>query len=161
MESSARDNYLAGAVLTATPEKLHLMLIEGAIRFAQRARQCWKDGEDDRAFDGLIRAQDIVGHLTARLNYEDGAKLVREVAAIYGFILRSLADANLHHDDKKLGDALRILELERQTWQQVCQRAEIEKTAETPAPRTPHFPPFSAGTDRLSDFSSSGLSLEA
>ena len=36
MDSQARENYLQTQVLTATAQKLQLMLIEGAMRFANQ-----------------------------------------------------------------------------------------------------------------------------
>jgi flagellar protein FliS len=123
MQSSARENYLVTDVMTATPQKLHLMLIEAAIRSAERARDKWQTGEDARASEALIHAHEVVGELLAGLNRDIDAGLARKVAAVYLFVSRSLMEANCQRDDKKLQDALRVLEVERETWRQVCQRS--------------------------------------
>ena len=87
MYSSARDRYLTTEVMTATPQKLHLMLIDGAIRLAQQARRHWETGgEDEKACEAVIRAQEIVTQLLAGLNRRENPDLSNKVAAVYLFI---------------------------------------------------------------------------
>ncbi len=122
MTASIRENYLVTEVLTATPQKLHLMLVEAAIRAGQQARQHWRSGENEAAGEALIRAQEIMSELVAGLNREVDPDLVRRVASVYLFIYRSLMEANFLRDERKLDDALRVLEIERQTWRGVCEK---------------------------------------
>ena len=65
METTARDSYLASQIETATPQKLQLMLIDGAIRFGSQAKHKWEEGDDEAAADALIRCHKIVGELLA------------------------------------------------------------------------------------------------
>ena len=44
------------------------------------------------------------------------------MAAVYAFIFRRLVEAGYRQDEAKLADAIRLLEIERQTWQRVCQQ---------------------------------------
>jgi flagellar protein FliS len=122
MSASVRENYLVTEVLTATPQKLHLMLVEAAIRAGQQARQHWRAGENEAASEALIRAQEIMSELVAGLNREVDPGLVRRVASVYLFVYRSLMEANFLRDEDKLADALRVLEIERQTWRSVCEQ---------------------------------------
>ncbi len=129
MQTSARENYLTTQVLTAPPQKLQLMLIEAAIRSARLARQKWQSREDQSACEALIRAQEIMSELLAGLKREVDPDLVERVAGVYLFILRSLTQANLRHDEKKLDDALRVLEEERETWRQVCAKVGVDRVS--------------------------------
>lgn len=168
MESSARESYLVNDVMTATPQKLQLMLIEAAIRSAQRARKHWQAGEDDRAVEALDRAQEAVGEMLAGLNREAAPKLVNRVASVYLYLFRTLMEASHQRDEKKLADALRVLQLERETWRQVCQQLGSRKTSDersvapppVEAPKAPHAD-MSPGSDALGHSTASGLSLEA
>ena len=155
MASPARENYLATEVLTAPPQKLHLMLIEAAIRFVERARQHWRAGQPDQGTEALVRAEDILGELMAGLNREIDSDLVKNTAAIYLFVFRSLMEANFRQDEGKLEDALRVLEVERDTWRQVCARlgpaaatakAGIDTASfrEAPSVSPPHALPLTA-----------------
>lgn len=121
MSVSARETYLAAEVLTAPPQKLHLLLVEGAIRACEKARNCWRENKPDQAAESLIRAQEIMSELVAGLNRQADPQLVRQVAALYLFIYRNLLEAAFLRDEKKLDDALRVLREERTTWQLVCQ----------------------------------------
>jgi len=49
MDASAHESYLVTEVMTATPQKLQLMLIDAAIRSAEKARRLWHEQEDDWA----------------------------------------------------------------------------------------------------------------
>jgi hypothetical protein len=69
-------------------------------------------------------------------------ELVANVAAVYNFVFRSLIEAGLKRDAGKLENAVRVLEIERETWRQVCERlgAPLEIGQPSPAQRGPHFP---------------------
>jgi len=122
MHASATESYLATEVMTAPPQKLQLMLIEGAVRFAEKARQHRQAGEREAACEALIRAQQIVAQILAGLNRDAAPALVGKVAAVYVFIYRSLVEAGIASDETKLDGALRALEAERATWRQLCRQ---------------------------------------
>ncbi len=168
MPSWAQDSYLTTAVMTATPQKTQLMLIEGAIRFGQRARHQWDAGEEEAACESLIRAQEIVGHILCNLESSPDRDLARKVASIYVFVFRSLAAANYRRDAEKLEDALRVLGVERETWRQVCEQAGNAKgdgstPAETALPSHGTGTPPGAALPLCDDMGDVhvGLSLEA
>jgi flagellar protein FliS len=177
MQCSARENYLVTDVMTATPQKLQLMLIEAAIRSARRAREKWAAGDDPQASEALIHAQEVVGEMLAGLNRGVDTDLVQRVASVYLFVFRNLMQANHERNEKKLDDALKVLEIERETWRQVCQqlgsrqppdgRAAVVEISEQPAAPPPVAagrPPFavrSPAADAVDDSAASSLSLEA
>jgi len=122
MQTSTRENYLVTEVMTATPQKLQLMLIEAAIRFGHQAETLWQEGQDDSALEAIIRCQQIVTELLCGLNPEQNTEMVRRVAGVYLFIFRGLTAAQLQRDTKQLADALAILEIERETWRELCEK---------------------------------------
>jgi len=129
METLVHDEYFTMQVLTAPPQKLHLMVIEAAIRAAQQAQTTWDNEDRGLSCEALIRAQECVAQLLAGLNRDCGLELVHKLAGLYAFVLRRLRDANIHRDRQALDEAMKILTMERQTWQMVCQQ-----TAEPKAP---------------------------
>ncbi len=122
MPFSAQENYLTTEVMTATPQRLQLILVEAAIRSCEQARRCWAANQTEQACEALIHAESIVTELLARLNQEGDPEMAKRIASVYLFVFRSLVDANLKHDETKLKDAIRVLETERETWQEVCRR---------------------------------------
>ncbi len=130
--------YLKAAVLTATPEQLHLMLLDGAIRFATRGRQAIEEGKLEDMFNAMERAQRIVLELSNGIRREVNPTLGDKMMALYGFIYRRLIDANLGRDLKAVDDALRILRHQRETWVLLIEKIQKEcPTASRPQPREP------------------------
>ena len=134
---TARDNYLTTEVMTATPQKLQLMLIEGALRFGQQAQQMWNAGRDQEAGESILRCQQIVSQLLGGLNPEQQPDLVRKVAGLYLFVFRALVTAHLNRDSQSLADALAVLVVEQETWRQVCAKLGSAKPADARADAHP------------------------
>ena len=122
MNPAPREEYLATQVMTAAPQKLQLMLIEAAIQAARRAQDLLAGGWSHDVSAALQRSQTIVAQLLAGMAPHRDDPLVDRVSAVYSFIYRSLLLAGLKRDARALADALSILEIERETWQQVCRQ---------------------------------------
>lgn len=139
--NAARQQYLSDQVLTAPPQKLQLMLIDGAIRFGLQARALWDEGRSADACEALIRSQEIVVELltTARQN---GHELGRRASLEYLFVFQRLVASSLSRGGQPLADALRVLAEERETWRMVCEQFGAEPAAAAqPAPAPPVAPP--------------------
>lgn len=121
-QQSARTNYLQGEVLTATPQKLQLLLVEAAIKNIHRTKKFWLDSDYDGAFESLTRAQDIIAEILCSFDIENQPDLAKKLASIYMFIFRRLTEAGMSFAQDKLDDALRVLDSERETWRQVCEK---------------------------------------
>ena len=117
MTDAADNPYLRDAVMTATPEQLHLMLYDGAIRYALQARDAILREDYETSFDRLTRAQNIVSEMQSALNYDINRELCERVASVYGFLYHKLVDANVQRDVNAIDDALKVLRIERETWQ--------------------------------------------
>jgi len=128
-ESTVDNPYLRDAVLTATAEQLQLMLYDGAIKFALQGRDALEDKNFERSCDRLTRAQDIVLEMFNGLNHDVNPELCSRMASLYMFIYRKLIDANVQHDLTALDDAVKILRMERQTWQMVVDKVAAERAA--------------------------------
>ena len=180
MSEKVTESYLVNEVLTATPEKLQLILVETAIRAAERAKHYWQIKDDEKACESVVRAQEIAGELLAGVNHDIDPPLARRMAGIYAFVLQRLVEASLQRDPKGIDDAVRVLRIERDTWQQVCQKMAAERHAaqrkadqqpaalrgeSTIAARQSDLPPPHVGTIPPLDSSPGapieGLSLEA
>ena len=154
------DAYLETQVLTATPQRLRLMLIDGAIRAADQTAQFWQEEQLDQGLESLIRCRDIIGELIAGIR-PDASPLAQKVLGLYLFLFQALTEAQLSRDRQKLAHVRRVLTAERDTWQQVCQQlpeAPTQSLAEG-SPReivAPAFVPTSNG-----NVSDTQLSLEA
>lgn len=114
-------------MLTASQPRLHLMLLEGAVRqtmVAQQAggQQFW--GEFDAA---LGKAMDLVEEL-ARSVAGKAVELATSLEDQYAFLYRDLAAARFDMNLSKLADCGKLLEYHRETWKQVCDQADAQPT---------------------------------
>lgn len=123
MTPIASDEYLASAVLTATPEQLHLMLYDGAIRFVRQAAEALRQNDFETSCEKLLRAQKIITEMKAGLRPEVQPQLCEQMAGLFNFVYWRLVHANLRRDAAALEEALQILEYQRETW-----RLLVEKT---------------------------------
>lgn len=129
---SQTNAYLETEVRTATPQKLQLMLLNGAIRFGALALKMWNTGESDRAFEYIVRCRSIVAHILAGIR-PDGSDLLKTVAGVYLFVFRQLNEAQSQRQPRRLAEAIRVLQEERTTWQELCEKmpeAPIRERAE-------------------------------
>jgi flagellar protein FliS len=131
-------HYLESKVLTAPPHRLHLMLIEGAIRFGRRAEAELHAGNQAAAAGPMMRALDIVGELLAGVRQNQG-ELNDKLAAVYWFIFRRLSEATMYSNAAALAEVLQLLEFERETWQRACDKLNTPNGAPAVPPRSNSF----------------------
>jgi flagellar protein FliS len=136
-------SYLESKVLTAPPHRLHLMLIEGAIRFGRQADQALQQGDTTAAAGPLLRVIDIVEEMLAAVR-EKKTELNQRLADVYLWVFCKVSEAKINSDTAALAEALRILEFERQTWQMVCEKFGGATTSAMPAPHPQAFETNSA-----------------
>src|SRR5262245_21852962 len=151
MSNSGHTQYLASKVQAAPPHRLHLMLIEGAIRFGRQAEDALRRGDRVAAPPALLRVLDIVGELVAGVRGKESL-LNDKIEDFYWFLLRRVSEANIDGDAAKMAEVLKLLEYERETWQLVCNRLD----ATSPNGAAARVP-----VTRTSTVSTTGFKLEA
>jgi len=127
MTATTPNPYLRDAVLTATPEQLQLMLYDGAIRFALQGRDALLKKDFETMYLRLTRAQNIVIEMLNGLNHDVNAELCQRMASIYNFIYRKLVDACVQRKAGDVDDAVRVLRVERETWQLLVDKVNRER----------------------------------
>lgn len=119
--SDSTENYLETEVLTATPQKLQLMMINGAIRFAYQAQQLSEQQEKEEAWERLMRCREIVAQILCSIK-NDGSELMQNVAGIYFFLFQELTDLHAKDEYNRLDGVLKVLNEERETWEELCRQ---------------------------------------
>ena len=133
---STRDAYLESCVQTATPQKLHLLLIDGAIRFALQAKRHVERDETLAAATATDRCRKVVAEMLASVRAED-SEISKNLADIYLFLYRTLVDVRFQDQTSKMDEVLQVLQIERETWSQVCQKhgSKLGPESKVPPPR--------------------------
>ena len=133
MSQDQANMYFQSKVMTASPAQLHLMLIEGAIRYCTKGKQQMEKNNEGFASEALVRAIEIVGELLAGVR-SGKSDINKKLSELYLYIFHTLTSAYVNGDQQKLVDVLRILEFERETWQLACQRISEDPEATPPKP---------------------------
>ncbi len=116
--ASATTAYTEASVLTATPERLVVLLYDGAIRFLHQAAAALRAGRRDQARARLHRAQAIIDELNRSLDLRQG-EVAHGLRAIYGFCSRHLIDATLNADADGYDEVAELLAGLRESWQEI------------------------------------------
>jgi flagellar protein FliS len=101
--------YQQTTICSQSPERLIVMLYEGALRFLESARSAARDGDLPAMGRHVGRAQMIVLELQCSLDREVGGKVAVELDALYGFVLRELTALRLDADIQHIADIRRVL----------------------------------------------------
>lgn len=121
------NQYRNTQVNTAAPEKILLMLYDGAINFTKLAIE--KINANDRAGKGLFisKAQAIVAELMNTLNHDIGGDIAARLEQLYIYIIDQYLDANINNAVQPLENAVRILTMLRDTWAEAIEIWRKEK----------------------------------
>ncbi|MFD2170097.1 flagellar export chaperone FliS [Tumebacillus lipolyticus] len=106
MINNPYQKYQNQSVQTATPERLLLMLFEGAIRFCKEAMLGLEQQNFQLAHEKNIRVQNIINELIVTLNREQGGEVAENLLSIYQYLNQRLIEANLKKDRAILEEVL-------------------------------------------------------
>lgn len=112
-------HYLENEVLTASPEKLTLMLYDGAIRFMNQAVIHIAGKNFAASNNASQRAQDIFTELMSTLNMD--YPIAKDLFSLYDFIKNSLLQANIKKDSSLVRELIAMTRDLRNTWAQAMQ----------------------------------------
>ena len=129
----AKKEYLRTKVLTASPAELQLMLYDGAIRFAEEAKDRLEKKEFEAAHDAMVRAQNIVLELSSSLKHDIDPDLCGKMSSLYNFIYRKLVEGNLKHQPQAIQEAIMLLNYQRETWVMLMAKLAEETQSARPA----------------------------
>ena len=139
--------------MTARPEQLQIMLLDGVIRFALKGREAIAANDHEGVFNNLDRAQRICLQLGAGLNRESNPVIVDEMRAIYNFCYMRLVDASFQRNVHAIDEVVPVLRHQRETWQILADKvASVQVAPGAVPPPTKSIPVVSpAGADDEED----------
>jgi flagellar protein FliS len=133
--------YLKTKVMTASPLELRQMLIDGAIRFAETARDGLQKKDFEALYTGVTRCQAILMELINALDARRSPDLCRQLAALYTYMYTRLMRASTERSLPLLDEVLNLLRYERETWDMAQAKLIEENTAASRLSDTPHAAP--------------------
>jgi flagellar protein FliS len=119
--------YLRDRVLTASPEELRLLLLEGSIRFARQGLSGIEEKDYEKSYLGVSQCQDILLELINALRPEVAPELCKNLAALYTYLYRQTIDALREKNADIMREVLGLLEYERESWLLVMEQLRRER----------------------------------
>jgi flagellar secretion chaperone FliS len=111
--------YKQQSIMTAPPERLVVMLYDGAIRFFFQAAAAMREGVRPTALERLARGEAIVDHLLETLDMSAG-EVAERLEGVYVFCKRLLLEARLGDDAGKVDLVREYLADLREAWAEIA-----------------------------------------
>lgn len=123
--------YRQTSVATATPEKLLLMLFDGAIRFLNQARFAMEQQNLEAANKWLGKLQDVFFELNMSLDMSQG-EVALNLRKLYEFYQNEVTMANVEKSIERLQPVEEFLRIFRETWAEAAKKVnqELKRTGE-------------------------------
>lgn len=122
--------YLRSKVMSASPEELRLLLLDGALRFARMAQAGLEDRNFEQAYNGFTQCRAIVLELSTTIDTERAPELAQKVGALFDYMYAELVSASLEKDPARVSKVIELLEFERETWVMAMDKLAAERAAD-------------------------------
>ncbi|MBL4884759.1 MAG: flagellar export chaperone FliS [Planctomycetaceae bacterium] len=117
-----QNEYLESQVMTATPHQLHLMVVDGAIRFANVGKEALLVNNYEDSHLALSRSRDFISEIFSGLDDERAPEMIESLRNLFAFSYKNLAQADIEHKPELVDDAIRVLELHKETWMELIEK---------------------------------------
>lgn len=136
MKSNAA-SYKRAAILSASPERLILMLFDGALAAMNRA----KDGfalenvrdRNETISNNLIKAQNIFGELQRSIRMDKGGDFGDRMFNLYDFYNTKLNEANFKKSQEPIDTVIRLFSEVRDAWAEMLSKQASKHQTAAPA----------------------------
>ena len=115
-DTNTANAYLRTKVMTASPEELRLLLLDGAVKFAHQARTGIEQSHPEMIYMGFTQCRDIVLELLNTIKTEPAPEIAQSMRELYTFMYGELIKSSNDKDINKLNDVIGLLEYDRETW---------------------------------------------
>ena len=116
--ANAYNAYYDNSINTATPQKLTLMLYEGAVKFCRFAEIAIQENNIELRHINLLKVQSIIKELNLTVN-RDAGEISEQLLLLYDFIQSQLIEANIENNIEKVKIVRELLEEFSKTWAQI------------------------------------------
>ena len=133
--------YLRTKVMTAAPAELRLMLLDGALKFAEQARAGLERRDYEAAFEGISRCQEILVELINALQPQQAPELCKRLSGLYTFMYTRLMEASRQRSAAIAEEVIKLLAYERQTWSMALEKLAKGGAEASPGTHQEALPP--------------------
>lgn len=117
-----QNTYMQNQVQNAPPEKILVMLYDGAIRFLRQGRLAMEEGDLKGKVEKMSRVINIVTELSNTLDFEQGGEFAENLDSLYWYMIRELTRANARNEPEPLDTVEEMLVDLRDAWVQAVEQ---------------------------------------
>lgn len=119
VQAQGKNIYQTNQVVTASPNKLLIMLYDGAIKNLRLAELSLNEKNLEKTNKYLTKTQDIITEFMLTLDFEVGGELAKNLYKLYEYMNYRLIRANIDKDIEPIQEVRKYLEELRDTWIQI------------------------------------------
>ena len=119
--------YQQTQVKTASPEKLLIMLYDGAIQFLNKAKIAIQCKDIQESHNNIIAAQKILAEFMNTLDMKKGGEVAQNLYNLYEYMHFRLVQANMKKDVVIIDEVLGFLKDLKTTWEEAIKIASKDK----------------------------------
>lgn len=127
--------YQTNQIQTASPERILIMLYDGAIQFLNIAKNEMtsdvKPLNIQKIHNNIIGAQKIITEFQCTLNLEIGGEMAQNLYDLYTYLYQKLVHANIKKDVSAIDEVLEHLKELKTTWLKAIEIAQKEKSTKS------------------------------
>ena len=124
-------DYIENQVLTAQPHQLHLMVVDGALRFARKAAQAIENNNFEEGHFALDKSRDLVAELIGGLDPTQQPEMIEQLKALFIFVYENLNHADVKQEASYIHDAIKVLNIHREAWSELVNQLQSTPTDTT------------------------------
>lgn len=119
--------YQKTQVQTASPEKILIMLYDGAIQFLNKAKIAVEGNNIQEIHNNIVGAQKIIQEFMNTLDMKMGGDVAVSLYNLYEYLNYRLVQANIKKDVSMIDEVLGHLKELKQTWEEAIKIAARER----------------------------------
>ncbi|MBY5990727.1 flagellar export chaperone FliS [Ferrimonas balearica] len=100
----------------ASPHRVVQMLLAGSIEKLLQANLAIEQGEVAKKGELISRTMEIIAHLQAALDFDQGGEIAQNLSAMYDYMVRRLGDASRDNDTAALLEVVDLLKTLKSGW---------------------------------------------
>lgn len=119
--------YKKNQVETASPEKILILLYDGAINFLNKAKICLEEGDDDEFHKKMMSCKNIIIEFMETLDLEQGGDWALTLYNLYKYLRKLIIKSDVTKNVEGIDEVLKHLSSLRETWMKAIEIAQEER----------------------------------
>jgi len=123
--------YQQTQIQTATPEKLLIMLYNGAINFLNKSKVYMEERDYAQTNTFLLKAQAIITEFMNTIDWDPNPDFAQNLYSLYEFMNFTLVQANIKKDPEKVDVVIDLLKTLKSAWEEAAVKVAKERELES------------------------------